>query len=69
MPELAHTWGDSPGMAQATHAVAREGDATLGSPGRSRGGGPCARPSFPGLPGPTALALAQLLAHGATTQG
>lgn len=32
MPELAHTWGDSPGTAQATHAVAREGDATLGSP-------------------------------------
>lgn len=56
-------------MTQTTHAVAREGDATLGSLGRSRGGGPCARPSFPGLPGPTALALAQLLARGATTQG
>lgn len=69
MPELAHTWGDSPGTAQATHAVAREGDATLGSPRSSRGAGPCAHPSFPGLPGPAALALVQLLARSAVTQG
>lgn len=70
-PSVSLSWhthvGGSPGTAQATHAAAREGDAT---PGRGGGAWPrehCTHPSFPHLPGPAALA--QLLAHGAATQG